>query len=87
VATAELKNLLTGRSVEGAIKQYRHDREDPGNVTLGRRVLVHLVVDSEPVAMTTKLAGQATRFLPFTLGRDGGAGNPPNPAGHRTSYL
>ena len=37
--------------------------------------------------MTTKLAGQATCFLPFNLGHGGGAGNPPNPAGHRTSYL
>ncbi len=37
--------------------------------------------------MTTKLAGQATQFLPFNLGHDGGAGNPPNPAGHRTAYL
>src|SRR5580658_3719984 len=34
-----------------------------------------------------KLAGQQTLFLPFNLGHDGGAGNPPNPAGHRTSYL
>ena len=37
--------------------------------------------------MTTKLAGTSTRFLPFNLGHEGGAGNPPNPAGHRTSYL
>ena len=35
--------------------------------------------------MTTKLAGQRTRFLPFNRGYDGGAGNPPNPTGHRTS--
>jgi len=44
-------------------------------------------VDPDRVAMTTKLAGQATQFLPFNLGHAGGAGNPPNPAGHRTSYL
>jgi type I restriction enzyme R subunit len=37
--------------------------------------------------MTTKLAGPATGFLPFNLGHNGGAGNPPNPAGHRTAYL
>ena len=36
VATAELKNPLTGQSVEHAIDQYRHDR-DPKNVTLARR--------------------------------------------------
>ena len=37
--------------------------------------------------MTTKLTGQSTRFLPFNLGHDGGAGNPPNPDGQRTAYL
>ncbi len=34
VATAELKNPITGQSVEHAITQYRRDR-DPKNVTLG----------------------------------------------------
>jgi type I restriction enzyme R subunit len=86
VATAELKNQLTGQSVEHAKEQYRNDR-DPKNVTLTRRALVHFAVDPESVAMTTKLDGKATRFLPFNLGHAGGAGNPPNPAGHRTAYL
>jgi type I restriction enzyme R subunit len=86
VATAELKNPLTGQNVEDAIAQYRTDR-DPGNVALARRALVHFAVDPDRVAMTTKLAGQATRFLPFNLGHGGGAGNPPNPKGHRTAYL
>lgn len=85
-ATAELKNPLTNQDVEHAIAQYRGDR-DPSNVTLARRALVHFAVDPDRVAMTTKLAGQATQFLPFNLGHDGGAGNPPNTAGHRTSYL
>jgi type I restriction enzyme R subunit len=86
VATVELKNPLTNQSVEHAIEQYRSDR-DPTNVTLGRRAVVHFAVDPERVAMTTRLAGKETRFLPFNLGHDGGAGNPPNPVGHRTSYL
>lgn len=86
VATAELKNPLTGQSMEHAVNQYRSDR-DPSNVTLGRRALVHFAVDPERVAMTTRLAGKATRFLPFNLGSEGGAGNPPNPSGHRTAYL
>ena len=86
VATAELKNHLTGQSVEHAIEQYRIDR-DPKNVTLSRRALVHFAVDPERVAMTTKLEGKSTRFLPFNLGNEGGAGNPPNPNGHRTAYL
>ncbi len=37
--------------------------------------------------MATRLLGPATRFLPFNQGDHGGAGNPPNPAGHRTAYL
>lgn len=85
-ATAELKNKLTGQTVEHAIVQYRTDR-DPTNLTLSRRALVHFAVDPDRVAMTTKLAGQQTRFLPFNLGHDAGAGNPPNPRGHRTAYL
>src|SRR5439155_3009556 len=87
VATAELKNPITGQNVEHAIVQYRRDR-DPANVTLARRAVVHFAVDPNLVAMTTKLAGEATQFLPFNRGsEDGGAGNPSNPAGHRTAYL
>ena len=86
VATAELKNPLTGQGVEEAVVQYRTDR-DPGNVTLARRAVVHFAVDPERVAMTTRLAGPATQFLPFNRGCGGGAGNRPNPAGHRSAYL
>jgi type I restriction enzyme R subunit len=86
VATAELKNHLTGQNVEHAVQQYRTDR-DPKNVTLGRRALVHFAVDPDAVAMTTRLAGRDTRFLPFNLGHNLGKGNPPNPDGHKTSYL
>jgi type I restriction enzyme, R subunit len=87
VATAELKNPLTGQNVEHAIAQYRRDR-DPKNVTLARRGVVHFAVDPELAAMTTKLAGSSTQFLPFNRGsEEGGAGNPLNPDGHRTAYL
>jgi type I restriction enzyme R subunit len=86
VATAELKNHLTGQNIEHAIEQYRTDR-DPRNVTLGRRAVVHFAVDPDLVSMTTRLEGRETRFLPFNLGHDLGAGNPPNPEGHKTSYL
>jgi type I restriction enzyme R subunit len=85
-ATAELKNPLTGQNIEHGIKQYRTDR-DPNNLTLSRRALVHFALDPDRVAMTTKLAGEETVFLPFNLGHEGGAGNPPNPDGHRTTYL
>lgn len=86
VATAELKNPLTGQDIKHALGQYRSDR-DPRNVTLGRRAIVHFAVDPDSVMMTTKLAGKVTRFLPFNLGHELGAGNPPNPHGHKTSYL
>ncbi len=87
VATAELKNPLTNQNVEHAIAQYRRDR-DAKNVTLAHRAVVHFAVDPELVAMTTKLAGASTQFLPFNRGsEEGGAGNPLNPAGHRTAYL
>jgi type I restriction enzyme R subunit len=86
VATAELKNALTGQGVKHAMRQYREDR-DPTNRTLAKRAVVHFAVDTESVQMTTRLAGRSTRFLPFNRGHDRGAGNPPNPDGHRTAYL
>ncbi|HVA86552.1 MAG TPA: DEAD/DEAH box helicase family protein [Candidatus Saccharimonadales bacterium] len=86
VATAELKNKLTGQDVNHAVTQYRTDR-DPTNVTLGRRAVVHFAVDQDVVLMTSRLSGATTRFLPFNRGRAGGAGNPDNPAGHATAYL
>ncbi|MBM4456435.1 MAG: type I restriction endonuclease subunit R [Chloroflexi bacterium] len=90
VATLELKNPFTGQTVEHALKQYREDR-DPREpfFEFKRRTLVHFAVDTEAVFMTTRLAGAASRFLPFNRGCDGGAGNPPDPAGraYRTAYL
>jgi len=90
VATVELKNPLTGQTVEDAMRQYRQDR-DPREplFEFKRRTLVHFAVDTEQVFMTTRLAGTATHFLPFNKGRDGGAGNPPDPQGrnYRTAYL
>jgi type I restriction enzyme R subunit len=90
-ATAELKNQLTHQNIEHAKEQYRSDR-DPTNVTLARRALVHFAVDPDLVAMTTRLEGTRTRFLPFNqgtggAGQPGHAGNPPSSAGYRTAYL
>jgi type I restriction enzyme, R subunit len=85
VATAELKNPLTGQGVEHAVAQYRTDR-DPKNRTLSRAV-VHFAVDPQRVAMTTRLAAAGTVFLPFNTGDHGRAGNPTNPHGHATAYL
>ena len=86
VATAELKNPQTGQNVEHAILQYRKDR-NPKNRTLRRVGMVHFAVDPYSVSMTTHLVGKHTRFLPFNQGHALGAGNPPNPDGHRTAYL
>lgn len=90
VATAELKNPLTGQSVDNAMRQYRQDRDPREPVfDFKRRTLVHFAVDTEVIMMTTRLSGKATYFLPFNKGYGGGAGNPPDPAGrtYRTAYL
>ncbi|MET8280286.1 DEAD/DEAH box helicase family protein [Micromonospora sp. NPDC005174] len=92
VATAELKNTLTGQDVEDAKRQYRTDR-DAKELIFARRTLVHFAVDPHLVFLTTRLAGEQTRFLPFNVGSNGpgvsgGAGNPPAPGdGYQTSYL
>ena len=93
VATCELKNPTTGQTWRSAVRQYQQDR-DP-NVPLFRfqkRALVHFATDPEEVHMTTRLAGDATRFLPFNRGSAPGAigcgaGNPPHPSGYRTAYF
>jgi type I restriction enzyme R subunit len=68
------------------MKQYRKDR-DPHNTTLSKRAVLHFAVDPYEVMMTTRLAGDDTMFLPFSLGHQGDKGNPPNEDGYRTSYL
>lgn len=90
VATAELKNPMTGQTVTNAIVQYQRDRDHREPLfEFKHRALVHFAVDTEMVSMTTRLAGSATHFLPFNKGLDGGAGNPPDPNGraYRTAYL
>jgi len=90
LATLELKNPMTGQTVEDAKRQYRLDR-DPRELLFDfkKRTLVHLAVDTESVFMTTRLAGGATHFLPMNKGLNGGAGNPADPGGrtYRTAYL
>ncbi len=88
VITAELKNPLTKQTVWNAMRQYREDR-DPRELLFRfkERALVHFAVDPDLVFTTTKLDGKSTYFLPFNKGNKGGAGNEPNPEGHRTAYL
>jgi type I restriction enzyme, R subunit len=93
VATAELKTDFT-QNIDDAIDQYRFDRlpKPKGQapeplLSFPNGALVHFAVSNREVHMVTKLDGPSTNFLPFNQGDNGGAGNPVNPTGHRTSYL
>lgn len=90
IFTVELKNPLTGQTVENAKHQYRKDRDQHEVIfEFKRRTLAHFAVDTEEAWMTTRLAGDATHFLPFNKGHKFGKGNPPDPneRGYRTAYL
>lgn len=90
VATMEFKNPMTLQTVEDAKRQYQQDRDSKELLfEFKKRTLVHFAVDTEQVYMTTRLAGKSTYFLPFNKGYNGGAGNPPDPAGksYCTAYL
>ncbi len=95
VATLELKSDFT-QSVHDAIRQYREDRhpQDPATgrthplLAFKRGALVHFAVSTTEVYMATRLAGSKTFFLPFNLGYDDGAGNPPAAEGtYAVAYL
>ncbi|MEL6639226.1 MAG: type I restriction endonuclease [Bacteroidota bacterium] len=88
VVTIELKNQLTGQSVENAKKQFRFDRDHKELLfRFKKRALVHFAVDTDLAFMTTRLNGAKTYYLPFNQGYQNGKGNPPNPQGYRTAYL
>ena len=88
VATAELKNPMSGQNVENARYQYMHDRDPREKIfEFKKRTLVHFAVDPDLVYMTTQLKGESTYFLPFNKGDGTGAGNPENPVGYKTAYL
>ena len=93
VATVELKTDFT-QSLDDAIDQYRFDRLPISKgkppeplLSFPCGALVHFAVSNREVAMTTRLKGPATFFLPFNQGDHGAAGNPANPGGHPTAYL
>jgi len=87
VATFELKNRLTKQTVEDAIQQYRRDRNPKELLFQFGRCMVHFAVDDQEVRMCTHLKGKDSWFLPFNIGWNDGAGNPPNPSGIKTDYL
>ncbi len=102
VATLELKSEFK-QALDNAKIQYMKDRQpkDPKTkkteplLTFKRGALVHFAVSQYKVAMTTRLAGEKTFFLPFDQGTsDGAAGNDApisnddgSDAGYPTAYL
>ena len=93
VVAMELKNQLTGQSVDNAKRQFMYDRDAKELCfRFNSRFLVYFCVDLYEVEMTTELKGDKTFFLPFNQGSNGAgnvgdAGNPPCEDGYATSYL
>lgn len=88
VVTMELKNHMTGQTIDNAIHQYKFDRQATDPIFIFKeRTLVHFAVDPDLASMTTKLDGKDTFFLPFNQGYNNGAGNPPNEDNYKTAYL
>lgn len=86
--TMELKNQFTGQNVINAVNQYKTDRDQRERLLWFKRCLTHFAVDTEQAYMTTRLSGLTTYFLPFNLGHNKWAGNPPAPEGkYKTYYL
>ncbi|MCA6111882.1 type I restriction endonuclease subunit R [Bradyrhizobium cenepequi] len=88
VATAELKNPLTGQRAADAVRQYCEERDERDLLfAFKKRALVHFAVDPDEVWMTTRLKGKETAFLPFNRGNNQSAGNPPVEGNWKTHYL
>lgn len=90
----ELKNQLTGQSMDNAIEQWMTNRDSREEAfQFNHRILTYFAVDLYKASMSTRLDGSNTFFLPFNqgsngAGNDGGAGNPQNPnGGYVTAYL
>ena len=66
ILTVELKNQLTGQSINDSDAQYKMDRNPRGEPLLKfQRCICHFSVDNDMVNMTTKLNGDKTFFLPY----------------------
>lgn len=94
VIAIELKNQLTGQSVDDGKKQWAYNRNAKEPVFgFNKRILAYFACDLYDVYMTTRLDGPMTNFLPFNqgsngAGQDGGAGNPENKIGdYVTAYF
>jgi len=94
VLTCELKNPLSGQTVQKGVRQYQNDRDHKDKLLSFARCMVHFAADTEQVFMCSELKGKASFFIPFNKGlNDGsplppfGAGNPVNPKGLKSHYL
>lgn len=92
IMTFELKCNMVGQSYEDAIYQYRTNRNPKTRLFLFKAgALVNFAMDLEQVYMTTKLAKDATFFLPFNMGNgkgvNAGAGNPLFKDKYSVSYM
>jgi type I restriction enzyme R subunit len=86
IATFELKNNLTKQTVADAVAQYQRDRDPREKLFEFGRCIAHFAVDEQEVRFCTHLTGKGSWFLPFNIGWNDGAGNPPNPDGLKTDY-
>lgn len=94
IITSELKNPLSGQTVENGIRQYQNDRDPKEKMFSFARCIVHFALDTELVYMSSHLKGKNSFFMPFNKGMNNGtsvppfgAGNPVNPNGLRTHYF
>ena len=81
IITCELKNQGTGQCYVNGIEQYRKNRRADNRLL--RNCLVHFVLDNNYAFMTTQLANEQTRFLPFNKDSN----NPPVAGDYPTSYM
>ena len=87
IATFELKNSQTQQSVEDPLEPYRGDRKPRERLFEHGRCVLHFAADDAEVRRCIPLTGKAWWFLPFTIGHNHGAGNPPNPRGLQPDWL
>lgn len=88
VFTIELKNTLTGQTHINAIRQYMKDRPTKGEKLFEfKRCLAHFAVGTEQIFMTTRLADDKTRFLPFNDGFENANVKRRGYDGYLTSYF
>lgn len=92
IMSFELKCNAAGQSYQDAIYQFRVDRNPKTRLFWFKAgCLVNFAMDLEEVYMTTKLAKDATFFLPFNMGNgegvNAGAGNPTFKDKYSVSYM